>query len=188
MKIYWQLFNTFFRIGAFTIGGGYAMIPLIQKEVVNRYKWLTEEDFIDMLALTQSSPGVIAINVSIFIGYKLKGFKGSLLASFGAILPSFLIILTIALLFVKFDDNVAIERIFKGIRPAVVALIVVPIWNMAKSAGLTWRTAYIPIAVAVLIYFGLSPAIIVLVGIATGIIITRLKKKQQKRFDPKDEN
>ena len=177
MKVYWQLFYTFFRIGAFTIGGGYAMIPLIQKEVVNHHKWLNEKDFIDMLALTQSSPGVIAINVSIFIGYKLKGFRGSLMASLGAILPSFFIILAIAAIFVELDENVAIERIFKGLRPAVVALIAAPVWRMAKAAGITWRTAFIPIGAAVLIYFGLSPALIISAGIIAGVFITRWQKK-----------
>lgn len=177
--MYWQLFTTFFRIGAFTIGGGYAMIPLIQREVVDRRKWIPEEEFIDMLAMAQSAPGVIAINTAIFIGYKLKGFKGSVVTTLGAALPSFLIILLIATFFTRFRENEVVERIFKGIRPAVVALIAAPLWKMAKSAKVTWKTAIIPIAAALLIWLvGLSPVIIVAAAIAGGILFRLIKDKK----------
>lgn len=171
MRLYWQLFLTFVRVGAFTIGGGYAMIPLIQQEVVKKRGWLTDKDFLDMLALAQSAPGVIAANVAIFVGYKLKGVKGALATTFGAVLPSFVIILLIATLFVRFGENEVVERVFRGIRPAVVALILVPIGRMAKVAGITWRTVIIPIMVAVLIYMGVSPVLFVAFGIVGGIAI-----------------
>ncbi len=170
MKLYWQLFCTFVRIGSFTIGGGYAMIPLIQKEVVDRRGWLTEKDFLDMLALAQSAPGVIAVNTAIFLGYKMKGIKGAIVTSLGAIVPPFTIILAIAMLFVQVEGNTVMERIFKGIRPAVVALIIVPIWRMAKTAQITWKNAIIPIGTAGMIYFGVSPALIVALGIIGGIV------------------
>lgn len=109
----------------FTIGGGYAMIPLIEREIVKR-QWMTKEDFMQMFAITQSLPGVFAVNISIFVGYRLRGFWGSLVCALGTILPSFVIILIIALFFDKFQDNPYVIRIFNGIRPAVVALILVP--------------------------------------------------------------
>jgi chromate transporter len=170
VKIYWDIFVSFFRIGLFTFGGGYAMIPLIEAEVVNKKHWIKKTDFIDMLALAQSAPGVMAINTSIFVGYQLRGVKGAIIASLGSALPSFLIILLIAMFFVDFKDNPVIERIFKGIRPAVVALIAAPLWQMGKSAKITWKTIVFPVAVAVLIWqFGLSPIIFVAAGILAGI-------------------
>lgn len=171
-NLYWQLFSSFFRIGSFTLGGGYAMIPLIQHEVVEKRKWMEEEEFIDMVAMAQSAPGVIAINTSIFVGYKLKGVKGSITCALGSALPSFLIILTIAICFTSIADNPVVERIFKGIRPAVVALIVAPLWRMSKAAKLTWKTAFIPIVAALLIWqLNVSPILIVMVAIVVGIIV-----------------
>ena len=122
-NIYIEAFSIFFKIGAFTIGGGYAMVPLIEDEIVTKRQWIAKEDFIDLLAISQSAPGILAVNISIFIGYRLRGIRGSIITALGTILPSFLIILAIALFFHNFKDNVYVERIFKGIRPAVVALI-----------------------------------------------------------------
>ena len=132
MNFYLNAFGTFFKIGLFTIGGGYAMVPLIEEEVVNKKKWISQEDFIDLLAISQSVPGVFAVNFSIFIGYKLRGFSGALALALGTILPSFLIILAIALFFQQFKEYEAVEKIFKGIRPAVVALIADPTFSMDK--------------------------------------------------------
>jgi len=171
MKLYYQLFITFFRIGSFTIGGGYAMIPLIEKEVVENKKWIEKKEFLDMLAMAQSAPGVLAINTAIFIGYKIRGFKGSLVTAFGCALPSFIIIILIATFFADIKDNTVVARIFKGIRPAVVALIAVPVWRMAKTANINWKTAIIPIGTAVLIWgFGVSPVIIIAMAIGGGIL------------------
>ena len=170
MKIYWQLFMIFLKIGMFTLGGGYAMIPLIEREIVMNKKWIGTKEFIDMLALAQSAPGVIAVNTAIFVGYKIKGLKGSLIASLGCILPSFVIILLVAMVFTDIRDNEIVNRIFKGIRPAIVALIAVPVWNMAKSANVTWKTAFIPIIAALLIWgLNISPVIVILAGILGGI-------------------
>jgi len=181
-RIYWQMFITFIRIGAFTIGGGYAMIPLIQREVVQVRKWINPKEFIDMLALAQSAPGVIAINTAIFIGYKIKGIRGSIVTALGCALPSFVIILLIAMVFSNFKDNAIVERIFKGIRPVVVALIAAPLYNMAKSAGVNWKTLFIPVVAALLIWgLNISPVWVVVAAIAGGIIYgTLLTKKINK--------
>ena len=183
-RIYWQMFITFVRIGAFTIGGGYAMIPLIQREVVQVRKWMSPKEFIDMLALAQSAPGVIAINTAIFIGYKLKGVRGSIVTALGCALPSFVIILLIAMVFTNFKDNPVVERIFKGIRPAVVALIAAPLYNMAKAAGVTWKTIFIPLIAALLIWgLNISPVWVVVAAIVGGIIVGILRTRNLKKTE-----
>ena len=183
-RIYWQMFITFVRIGAFTIGGGYAMIPLIQREVDQVRKWMSPKEFIDMLALAQSAPGVIAINTAIFIGYKLKGVRGSIVTALGCALPSFVIILLIAMVFTNFKDSPVVERIFKGIRPAVVALIAAPLYNMAKAAGVTWKTIFIPLIAALLIWgLNISPVWVVVAAIAGGIIVGILRTRNLKKTE-----
>lgn len=182
MKFYWQLFLAFFKIGAFTFGGGYAMIPLIQREVVSKKKWLEEPEFIDMLALAQSVPGPIALNTAVFVGYKKKGVKGSIVTSLGIILPSFIIILLIALVFTEFKSNPTVERVFKGIRPAVVALIAAPLWKMGKSAGITRKTIIIPVGAALLIWLlGISPIYMVIAAIIGGITAMLIERRCKKK-------
>ena len=167
--MYWTLFLTFMKIGMFTIGGGYAMLPLIQREVVDR-GWLSKEDFVDVFAVTQSLPGIFAVNISIFVGYRLKKTPGAICCALGTILPSFLIILLIALFFTQVRDNEWVERAFKGLRPAVVALIVVPCLTTARSIKLTKLQLIIPVAAALLIWqVGVSPAWIILTAIAGGL-------------------
>ena len=166
-NIYWDSFKTFFKIGIFTLGGGYAMIPLIEEEVVNKKRWVSKEEFLDLIAIAQSCPGVFAINIAIFIGYKLRKIRGALATALGTALPSFLIILLIAMFFHRFQDNPVVASIFRGIRPAVVALIAVPTFNLAKSANISWINCWIPIASALLIWLmGVSPIyIIILAGL-----------------------
>ena len=160
-----SLFSTFFKIGMFTLGGGYAMIPVIEAEVVEKHKWVSKEEFLDLIAIAQSCPGVFAINISTFIGYKLKKTPGAISCALGTALPSFIIILAIAMFFHQFQDNPIVVAIFRGIRPAVVALIAVPTFNLAKSAKLTWTTCWIPIAGALAIWaLGVSPIIIILLA------------------------
>lgn len=172
--IYWTSFRTFFRIGMFTLGGGYAMIPIIQNEIVERHKWMSEDEFLDVLAIAQSCPGVFAINISIFIGYKLRKIKGAVCTCLGTALPSFLIILLIAMFFHSFKDNHIVEAIFRGIRPAVVALIAVPTFNLAKSARITLTNCWIPIACAMAIWaLGVSPILIILIAGTSGYIYGR---------------
>ncbi|MBQ9186025.1 MAG: chromate transporter [Bacteroidales bacterium] len=161
--------GVFAKIGAFTIGGGYAMIPIIEREL-SRRGWMSEDELPDVIALAQSAPGVLAVNVSIFTGYKLRGVKGSIAATIGAVLPSFLIILAIAMFISNFQDNPWVVRIFKGIRPVVVSLIVVPMINMARKGNKTWWawliTATALVGVAVL---GISPIYILLTVIILAI-------------------
>ena len=177
MNIYWQSFSTFFRVGLFTLGGGYAMIPIIQAEVVDRRQWVTKEEFLDLIAIAQSCPGVFAANISIFIGYKLRRVPGAIVTCLGTCLPSFLIILLIAMFFRQFQDNPVVASIFRGIRPAVVALIAVPTFNLAKSAKITWSTAWIPIAGALAIWLlGVSPILIILLAALGGWIYGALIK------------
>lgn len=183
MKLYWQLFSSFFRIGAFTIGGGYAMIPLIEKEIVDNKKWINNKDFLDTLAIAQSAPGILAVNTAIFVGYKIKGLKGCIITTLGCILPSFLIILLIATVFTDIKDNEIVNRIFKGIRPVVVALIIAPIWKMAKAANITWKTVIIPIAVALLIWLtSISPIILIIIAIIGGILFGTIKAKKMEKM------
>ena len=111
MNVYWDSFCTFFRIGLFTIGGGDAMIPLIEADVVEKNNWVAREDFLDLMAIAQSCPGIFAVNMSIFIGYKLRGVKGSIVCALGTILPSFLIILAVSLYFKEFRDNENVQLI-----------------------------------------------------------------------------
>jgi chromate transporter len=171
MNLYGQLFYTFAKIGTFTLGGGYAMLPLIEKDVVEKKQWIEPKEFIDAVAISQSLPGILAVNISILTGYKLKGYWGSIVATLGVILPSFLIILLIALFFRQFDENVYVVKIFKAIRPAVVALIAVPVFTTAKAVGINLKTVVIPVAAAVLIwYWGVSPVYIVLVAAIAGVV------------------
>jgi chromate transporter len=176
MSLYWKIFYTFAKIGLFTIGGGYAMLPLIQKEVVDKKKWISSKEFIDLLALSQSVPGVLAINISVATGYKLRKNTGSIVAALGAILPSFVIILVIAMFFRSFQENVYINKMFKAIRPAVVALIVIPVFTTAREIGITVKTVIIPVVSAFLIwYWGVSPVYIVLIAAIGGMIYGRIK-------------
>lgn len=178
MNLYLECFRTFFKIGLFTFGGGYAMIPLIESEVLDKKRWISKEEFLDLLAIAQSCPGVFAVNISIFIGYRLLGVRGGVLCAFGTALPSFLIILLIAMFFHKFQDNPFVAALFRGIRPAVVALIAVPTFNMAKRANINRYTFWIPIASALLIWLlGVSPILVILCAGVAGFFFGKFERK-----------
>jgi len=177
MNLYGQIFYTFFKIGAFTIGGGYAMLPLIQKEIVEKKQWISASDFVDMIVLSQTMPGILAVNIAIFSGYRMKKNLGSIVATLGAVLPSFMIILLIATLFRHFQDNPYIIKAFRAIRPAVVALIAVPVFSTAQTVGIRMKTVIIPVAAAFLIwYWGVSPVYIVLSAALGGLAYGNIKK------------
>ncbi len=178
-----ELFTTFFKIGLFTLGGGYAMIPMIEQAVVERNHWLKSEEMVDLIAIAQSCPGVFAVNISIFVGNKLLGTRGALLAALGTVLPSFLIILAIAMFFHSFQDNRVVAAIFRGIRPAVVALIAVPTLRMALTAKINRRTVWIPIVATLLIWLmGVSPIWVVLAAAFGGWLYgRRTQGKSQKK-------
>ena len=174
----WKIFTVFARIGAFTIGGGYAMLPLIQSEM-SRRGWIPEEDLPDIVALSQSAPGVLAVNISIFAGHRLRGIRGSIAATLGSILPSFLIILAIAMFFSAFKDNPWVERAFRGIRPVVVALIIVPMLNMARKSDKTWWAwAITAIALVLVAFLNVSPLYILLCTAVIGVAVTFFKEKR----------
>ncbi len=177
----WQIFAVFAKIGAFTIGGGYAMIPLIQAEM-SRRGWISDDELPDIVALSQSAPGVMAVNISIFAGHKLRGFKGSLAATLGSITPSFLMILAIAMFFTAFKDNPWVERAFKGIRPVVISLIAVPMVNMAKKSCKSWWAWLLAIGSLVLVSFlNVSPIYIILCVMVLGFSITYYREGKWKR-------
>lgn len=192
-----QLFWTYLKVGTFTLGGGYAMLPLIQREVVDNRGWIDEAEFLNMIALAQAAPGLIAVNSAIFIGYQVgakhapqrwqRGWRAQVYthlavaaAVMGAVLPSFVIILAIAMIFSEHKGNQTIEAIMKGVRPAVVALIAAPLLKMSMKAnspkplkeGGYWLLIW-SLASALLIWLaGVSPVYIILVTILLAIAVT----------------
>lgn len=169
-NIYGRLFWSFFKIGAFTFGGGWAMISIIEKEIVDKRQWLGREDFLDLLAVGQSLPGILAVNISAAVGDRLRQRSGAVVAALGTILPSFMIILAIAIFLTPdlIKNNETLNAVFRGIRPAVVALIVAPVISAAKSAHIGWKTIAIPVSVAILIWSRLpvlsNPIIYIVLG------------------------
>lgn len=158
-----QMFLTFGKIGAFTLGGGYAMVPVMEQEIVDKHGWLTREEFIDILAVSQAMPGLFAMNMAGHIGFQLRGGVGGVVAAMGVALPSILAILLIAIFFQAFKDNIYVEKVFRGVRPAVVALIAAPCFSMARAARITRYNCWIPIVSCLLIAsFGVSPVWIIL--------------------------
>ena len=164
----WQLFWSFLQIGAFSFGGGYAMIPLIEREVIERHKWIERSDFLDMMILAQSSPGPIALNTAVFVGYKVRGFGGALAAVLGIVVPSFVMILLIALLFADIRYNPWVDAAFKGMRPAVVALIVTPILSLSTTVHRILWIAIVATAVSIH-WLGWSPIVLLVAGALLGI-------------------
>jgi len=185
-NIYWQLFATFFKIGAFTFGGGWAMISIIEREIVDKHNWIERDDFLDLLAVAQSLPGILAVNIATAIGDKLRGMRGSILASAGTILPSFLIILAIAIFLTPdmIKNNRVISSIFMGIRPAVVALIIAPVITSARAAKLTLKTVWIPLVVALMISLDLgaasSPILYIVLGALGGYLFWAISRRKIK--------
>ncbi|MCR5312268.1 MAG: chromate transporter [Bacteroidaceae bacterium] len=181
MGIYTDLFITFAKIGGFTLGGGYAMVPVMEKEIVDKKNWLTKEEFMDILVIAQSTPGLFAIDIASHIGYKYKGVFGGIVSALGVAVPSIIAILLIAIFFQSFKDNIYVEKFFKGVRPCVVALILAPCFSMAKSAKINRFNCWIPIVCALLITaFGVSPIWCILTaglgGYFYGLIQSKTKK------------
>lgn len=156
------------------------MLPLIQREVVERKGWIDEEEFLNMIALAQAAPGLIAVNSAIFIGWRIGGWRGVCGAVLGAVLPSFLIILAIAMVFSEWKELPAVEAAFKGIRPAVVALIAAPLLKLAKSAKIGWITLLIPVSAALLIWLGhVNPVWVIVATIVLTLIAVDIKERRQ---------
>lgn len=173
----WDMFLTFFKIGAFTFGGGYAMIPIIQEEVVEKKKWINDEEFMDAIAVAQASPGPVAVNTSIYCGYKLKGFIGALICTMGTVLPSFIIILIIAKFFYQFRSNPIIDKVFMGIRPAVVALILSSVYKMWIKSKFGYDKLVVAIVtVLIIVFMDISPIWLIVAGGVGSVVFNKVKK------------
>ena len=183
MVTLWEIFRVFGKIGAFTIGGGIPMIAAIKSELVER-KWLKDEDFLDLIAIAQSAPGLFAVNISILTGFRLRGTKGSVVATIASCLAPFLIILMIAMFFTAFQENEYVLRAFKGIRPVVVALIGVPMIDMIKATKMRWWSWVIVISSMILVCFlKVSPIYILICVIVGALAISWWRNR--KGFDIK---
>lgn len=175
----WKIFGVFAKVGAFTIGGGYAMVPIIKEEICSR-GWVSEEEFPDILALAQSAPGLLAVNTSIFAGYRIRGWAGAAAATVGSCIAPFLMILVIAMFFSGYSDNEIVVRIFKGIRPAVVALIAVPMIEMARKCNHKWWDWALTLAaMGLVVFLKISPIYILLVTIV--VFLSYFMYKEKKR-------
>lgn len=176
-----EFFLTCNKIGAFTLGGGYAMIPIMEREFVDKHQWMDRQEFMDIMVVAQTTPGIFAIDMASHIGYKLRGVWGGIVGALGIALPSIIAIMVIAMFFQNFKDNEYVAKFFRGVRPAVVALIAAPCFKMAKTANITWRTAWIPVACAALIWLlGVSPIYIIITAGLAGYFYGMLNSKLEK--------
>ncbi len=182
-----ELFIVFFKIGAFTFGGGWAMISIIEKEIVDKRHWVTKEEFVDLLAVAQSIPGILAVNMAVAVGDKMRGRSGAIVSALGTIVPSFTIILFIAIFLTPdmIKNNETLNNIFRGIRPAVVALIIAPVFKTAKVAKIGWKTVAIPIVVALLIWSKIpyisNPILFIVLGGLGGYLWLRYQHSRLKQ-------
>ena len=182
----WQIFWVFAKIGAFTIGGGIPMIAAIKSELVER-KWMSDEDFIDIITLAQTAPGLFAVNISILTGHRLRGTKGSVIATIGSSLPPFLIILLVAMFFTTFKENEYVIKAFKGIRPVVVALIGVPMITMVKATKMRWWSWIVMLSSIVLVcLLKVSPIYILICVIVMALFISWYNNRKVTHAHLKD--
>ncbi len=178
----WQLFVTFFKIGAFTFGGGYAMIPLIQKEAVEKQEWITDDDILEIIAIAESTPGPIAINSATFVGYRTCGVLGALCATLGVVLPSFVVILLISYVLRQFQDIKAVQYAFNGIRAGVLALLFKALWTMYQKSPKGWASYVVMAGAFVVSSFVNLSILYVIVGCAAfGLITTFLMERREKK-------
>ncbi len=176
----WRLFGVFSKIGAFTIGGGYAMIPVVGREMTDR-GWMREDEFEDVVILAQSAPGLLAVNMAIYAGYRLRGTRGSIVATLGAVLPSFLAIILIAGVLANFKDNEVVRRIFQGVRPTVIALILVPAIRLARRGNKTWwMWALTILTIALVAFLKFSPLWIIIAVMALSAGVTLLAEGKKR--------
>ncbi len=174
-----QIFWSFFKIGIFTFGGGFAMIPLIEREVIERRRWIAREDFVDMLVLAQSAPGPIALNTAVFAGFKVRGFAGAAAAVLGVVVPSFSVILLVAIFFANIRHNAVVDAAFKGMRPAVVALIVAPLMGIVRGMA-WWAMAVVAVVGFVVWHFGVSPVLLLVAGAVAGVLYVYITSRNAK--------
>lgn len=188
-RLAFQLFFTFLKIGPVTFGGGYAMIPLIEREVVKKRKWIKSEDITDVFAVVESVPGAIAINSATFIGYRLAGVRGAIASMFGMLLPTFLIVVILSLTYQMLQGNPIVDAAFQGIRAAIVALIIYAGIQIGKTAIVDVTTIFITIiTVGFLLFVKVHPVFIILSGIFVGILIEEVRKKSAKKVKQVEKN
>lgn len=176
----WEIFLVFLKIGAFTIGGGYMMVPAIQDEM-SRRKWIDEEELPDIVALAQSAPGLLTVNMAIFAGHKLRGVKGSIAATVGAILAPFLIILAIAIFFSNFQENPIIERVFMGVRPVAVAIILAYCIKLLRRQGRWWQWAVAIATIAGIAILRISAIYILLTTLVFSIAVAMARQRRERQ-------
>ena len=180
MNKYLELFCSFFKIGIFTFGGGYAMIPIIQAEVITRKGWIKEQEFLDLLTLAQSAPGPISLNTAVFVGYKMYGYSGALSSLAGVVLPSFTILLLVAMFFSQIRSNPIVDAAFRGMQPIVVAIMLAPILGFTK--GMHWTLIALAAAITMVIwYFGVSPIYLLIAGAVAGLAWAATRGKEVER-------
>ena len=179
MKRCFQLFLTFFKIGGFTFGGGHAMIPLIQRETVENKKWITDDDILEIIAIAESTPGPVAINSATFVGYRTAGFWGAVCATFGVVLPSFVVILAIAYVLNNFMEIKAVQYAFRGINVGVLALLFKALWNMYKKSPKGWA-AYVVMGGSFLLtaIFKINIFIVIICCAVFGLVTAMLAERR----------
>jgi chromate transporter len=166
MKKCLELFFLFFRVSLFTLGGGLAMLPLVEREITENKKWLDKEEFLDIVGISQSMPGVMILNVATTVGYKISRLMGSVFACLGAILPPFISIVFVGWFFIKIKDSPIVERIFSGVRPAVIALVAIPVINLSRAAKINMKTFFIPLGVILaMLLFDIHPVSVIVIAI-----------------------
>lgn len=172
-----KFFFTCNKIGAFTLGGGYAMIPIMEMEFVDKNKWMEKQEFLDIMVVAQTTPGIFSIDMASHIGYKLKGIWGGIVGAIGIALPSIIAILVIAMFFQHFKDNYWVAKFFAGVRPAVVALIAAPCFKMAKTANINRYNIWIPfVCCALIALLGVSPIWIIILAGTLGWLYGKSKR------------
>ncbi len=191
MRLYFDLLTTFLKIGSFTLGGGYAMLALVEQAVVRQKKWIDEKEFWKMITIVQSLPGVFAVNTALYVGYRIAGKCGAAVSFLGAVLPSLLIIGAISTCFQEFRENETVMKIFNGIRPCVVALILAPSIKMFIKSELSWKFLPIPILVAaVVVFLKISPVYIIMAAIICTLCweYRKFKDIDKKKSDNNTDN
>ena len=174
----WQLFVTFFKTGLFTFGGGYAMISILEEELVAKKRWITTQDMLDMLVIAESTPGVIAVNTATSVGYRVRGVLGAILATLGVVLPSFLIITALTFFINEFSDNEWYQAAFTGIQACVTILIINAFVKLAKQIERTWFSIVLLIAAfAVAVFTNFDVIFIILIGGVLGVVYTLIKDR-----------
>ncbi|MBO5399622.1 MAG: chromate transporter [Alistipes sp.] len=180
MGRYFELFRSFFKIGIFTFGGGYAMIPIIEREVITRRGWIGEKEFYDLLTLAQSAPGPISLNTAVFVGYKMYGYRGALSALLGVVLPSFVILLLVAMFFSQIRQNPIVDAAFRGMQPIVVAIMLAPVLGFTR--GMHWSMMSVAAALALVVWhFEISPIYFLIVGGVVGLAWAAIRGKEVER-------